>query len=214
MPTDELNRVIPVISALCEAGAVVSVDTMRAVVAQEAINAGAMIVNDVSGGLADSEILHVVAASSATYVAMHWRSASATMQGFAVYDNPGGVVHAVCDELRSRVGAALAQGVREDRLILDPGIGFAKKAEHNWELLRAIPQLRQLGFPLLIGASRKAFLGLLLASDGVPRAVDRREQANVALTVLLAQHQVWGVRVHDVRAARDALEVWKVVTQT
>lgn len=205
---EELDRVIPVISTLVADGAVVSVDTMRAEVAEAAIEAGARIVNDVSGGLADRRILDVVAASGATYVAMHWRAHSDRMQDLAVYDEPGGVVAAVRRELGERVDSLRAAGIPDDRIVLDPGLGFAKNAAHNWELLRGLDEIAQIGFPLLVGVSRKSFLGdLLAAADGMPRAVDEREAAGIALTVLLAQTGVWGVRVHDVRSSCDALHV-------
>jgi dihydropteroate synthase len=182
------------------------VDTMRAEVASAALAAGASIVNDVSGGLADPRILEVVADSEATYVCMHWRAHSVAMKDFAVYDGPGGVVAAVREELLERVQALRAAGVPDERIVLDPGLGFAKLAEHNWALLAGIPDLQALGFRLLVGASRKSFLGALLADPaGEPRAVDDREDATTALTVLLAQQRVWGLRVHDVRASHDAL---------
>lgn len=205
---EELGRVIPVITALAAEGAVVSVDTMRAEVAEAALAAGATVVNDVSGGLADPRILEVVAASGAAYVAMHWRAHAHHMRDFAVYDGPGGVVAAVCDELTARVRAMSAAGIAREQIILDPGLGFAKRAEHNWELLHRVDELAALGQPLLVGASRKTFLGRLLADrGGTPRPVDQREHANTAITLHLARHAVWGVRVHDVRASRDALSV-------
>jgi dihydropteroate synthase len=205
---EELGRVVPVISALAATGAVVSVDTMRSEVAEAALEAGASIVNDVSGGLADPGMLKVVAASEATYVAMHWRAHSDHMQDFATYDGPGGVVAAVRDELAARVRAMLEAGIHRERIVLDPGLGFAKRGPHNWELLRGIDALQGLGFPLLVGASRKRFLGSLLEdADGSPRPVDEREFAGAALTLLLAQRGVWGLRVHDVRASRDTLRV-------
>ncbi|HJQ07407.1 MAG TPA: dihydropteroate synthase [Nocardioides sp.] len=210
--TEELDRVVPVISALVGDGARVSVDTMRAEVAAAALEAGATIVNDVSGGLADPAILDVVAGSSATYVAMHWRAHSDTMQTLATYDGPGGVVEAVHAELADRVAAARAAGIPDERLVVDPGLGFAKLAEHNWELVRHLDRIADLGLPVLVGASRKTFLGRLLAdADGEPRPVDGRESAGVALTALLAagtgHPEVWGIRVHDVRAHLDALRV-------
>jgi dihydropteroate synthase len=211
---EELSRVIPVITALADAGAVVSVDTMRAEVAAAAVAAGAQVVNDVSGGLADPEMLAVVAGSSAAYVAMHWRAHSETMQQHAEYDGPGGVVAAVRQELAERVEAMTAAGLGRDRIVLDPGLGFAKRAEHNWALLAGLDDLAALELPLLVGASRKAFLGSLLAGpDGRSRPVGEREHATTALTVLLAQRGVWGLRVHDVRAAHDALltlERWQL----
>lgn len=211
-PMVELGRVLPVIRALAEHGAVVSVDTMRADVAQAALAAGAVIVNDVSGGLADPQMLPMVADARAVYIAMHWRAPSLSMQQFAVYDALGGVVAAVRAELRSRVDAAVAAGIEPGRLVLDPGLGFAKTAEHNWALIRGLAELASLGFPLLVGASRKAFLGVLLAdAAGAPRGVEDREAANVALTVILAQRGVWAVRVHDVRPNRDAIDLMSKV---
>jgi dihydropteroate synthase len=205
---EELDRVVPVISALAADGATVSVDTMRAEVAAAALRAGATIVNDVSGGLAEPEILDVVAAGGATYVAMHWRAHSDRMRDFAVYDTPGGVVEAVRDELAERVAAIRDAGIPDERIVLDPGLGFAKNGAQNWELLRGVDRVADLGFPLLVGASRKSFLGHLLADrDGSPRPVDDREAASLALTLLLAQQGVWGIRVHDVRASRDVLRV-------
>jgi dihydropteroate synthase len=205
---EELERVVPVIRALAGDGATVSVDTMRHEVALAALDAGASIVNDVSGGLADPEILRVVADSGATYVAMHWRAHADHMNDLATYDNPGGVVQAVCDELAQRVGAALAAGVAPERLVLDPGLGFAKHAAHNWQLLADLGRVKALGYPLLVGASRKSFLGRLLAdADGNARPVDGRESATTALSVVLAGEGVWGLRVHDVRSTRDALRV-------
>ena len=206
--TEELARVVPVVTELAAAGAVVSVDTMRAEVAEAAVAAGAGIVNDVSGGLADPDMLRVVASTGVRYVAMHWRAHSDRMTDFATYDGPGGVVAAVRDELAARVEEILAAGVAADRVVLDPGLGFAKGAAHNWALIRHLDEIAALGHPLLVGASRKSFLGRLLASsDGVERPVDEREHATTALTVVLAQAGVWGVRVHDVRSCRDALKV-------
>jgi dihydropteroate synthase len=205
---EELDRVVPVIAALAAGGATVSVDTMRHEVAAAALEAGASIVNDVSGGLADPEILSVVAGSAATYVAMHWRAHADHMTDFATYDNPGGVVAAVRDELAERVEAALAAGISPERVVLDPGLGFAKRGEHNWQLLADLGPIQELGHRLLVGASRKSFLGALLAdTDGNPRPVDGRDDATTALSVVLAQTGVWGLRVHDVRSTRDALRV-------
>ncbi len=209
---EELDRVVPVITALVADGAVVSVDTMRSEVARAAVEAGATVVNDVSGGLADPAILDVVAATGVRYVAMHWRAHSDRMQDLAVYDEPGGVVAAVVRELGERVGAIRAAGIPDTHVVLDPGLGFAKHGDHNWELIAGLDQVAGLGFPLLVGASRKSFLGALLADPhGVPRAVAEREVAGHALTLLLAQRGVWGVRVHDVRGTRDVLRVWERV---
>jgi dihydropteroate synthase len=205
---EELARVVPVIRALAAEGAVVSVDTMRAEVAAAALAAGATLVNDVSGGLADPRILDVVADAGAPYVAMHWRAHSDHMRDFAVYDGPGGVVEAVRAELAARADAMLAAGIAGERIVLDPGLGFAKRPRHNWELLAGLDRIADLGYPVLVGASRKSFLGELLAGpDGAPRGVDGREAANTAVTVHLARAGVWGIRVHDVRASHDALRV-------
>ncbi|PUA82747.1 dihydropteroate synthase [Nocardioides currus] len=203
---EELDRVVPVITELAQGGAVVSVDTMRAEVAAAALAAGAQVVNDVSGGLADPEILDVVAASTATYVAMHWRAHSTTMQAFTDY-GPDGVVEGVRRELGERLEAVLAAGIEAERVLLDPGLGFAKTAAHNWQLLRGLDALESLGQPLLVGASRKSFLGSLLAADGAPRDVGEREFAHAALVALLASRGVECLRVHDVRATCDALAV-------
>ncbi len=208
---EELSRVLPVIEGLV-GEATVSVDTMRSEVAREALRIGASVVNDVSGGLADPAMLDVVARSEATYVAMHWRGHADRMQSLATYDE--GAVVAVRRELAERVEAVRAAGIPDERLVLDPGLGFAKTAEHNWALLAGLDEIASLGLPLLVGASRKAFLGALLADEqGNPRPVDDREAAGAAITVLLAQRGVWGIRVHDVRASRDALKVWARLEQ-
>ncbi len=202
---EELARVVPVISELAARGALVSVDTMRAEVAEAALSAGAVLVNDVSGGLADPGILRVVAERRAAYVAMHWRAHAAQMQQRASYAD---VVREVRDELAARVEAALGAGIAHDRLAIDPGLGFAKTAEHNWELLAALSALDALGLPVLVGSSRKSFLGTLLAGpDGAPRPVLDREDATVALTTLAGVSGVWAVRVHQVRGSVDALRV-------
>ncbi len=203
---EELARVVPVIRELVAAGAVVSVDTMRAEVAEAALAAGARIVNDVSGGLADRRILEVVAGTDAHYVAMHWRAHADRMRDFTDY-TPDGVVETVRRELGERLDAIEAAGIPRGRVILDPGLGFAKQPHHNWELLIALDVLGRLGCPLLVGASRKSFLGTLLAHGGAPRAVDGREHAHAALVALLAGRGVDYLRVHDVRATRDALAV-------
>lgn len=202
---DELDRVVPVIRELAAAGVTISVDTMRAEVAEAALAAGASVVNDVSGGLADPRVLEVAAEAGATYVAMHWRAHADRMTDFADY--PRGVVAEVADELAVRRDAALAAGIAPDRLVLDPGLGFAKGAHHNWELLAGLDRIAGLGHRLLVGASRKTFLGRLLAGPEGPRPVDGREHATAALTLMLADADVWCVRVHDVRASRDALAV-------
>ena len=212
---EELDRVVPVITELAADGATVSVDTMRVEVAEAALAAGATVVNDVSGGRADPRILDLVAASDATYVAMHWRAHSDRMADLAVYDEPGGVVAGVRRELGERVAAIRAAGIDDEQVVLDPGLGFAKRPMHNWQLVERLEELRSLGFPLLVGASRKSFLGVLLSDEGrPPRPVDERETAGHALTMVLAQRGVWGVRVHDVRGTRDVLRVWEATHMT
>lgn len=200
--SEELSRVLPVITELAAAGAVVSVDTMRAEVAAAALSAGALIVNDVSGGLADPEILAVAAAEGAGYIAMHWRGHSTVMADRAHYAD---VVSEVREELGARVDAALAAGMAADCIAIDPGLGFAKSAAHNWSILANLDAF-DWGFPMLVGASRKSFLGALLAGeDGHSRPVSEREHAGVAVSAIAAMAGVWGVRVHDVRANLDSL---------
>lgn len=205
VPADvEAGGVLPVIERLSASGVPVSVDTMRAQVAEAAVAAGAVLVNDVSGGLADPQMLDAVAEAGVPYLAMHWRGPSDHMQQLAHYDD---VVADVTAELAARVEAAVAAGVRRDRLVIDPGLGFAKTAEHNWALLTHLDELGRLGLPLLIGASRKRFLGELLAGPDGLRAPKQRDDATVAVTTLLAAAGVWGVRTHQVRAQRDAIAV-------
>ena len=202
--TVELARVMPVVEGLVAAGVVVSIDTMRASVAEAAVRAGAAVVNDVSGGLSDAAMLPAVAALGVPYVVMHWRGHGDRMQALAVYDD---VVADVLAELSVRAAAAEAAGVDPASLVLDPGLGFAKEAEHNWALLHAFDRLIALGHPVLVGASRKRFLGSLLAVDGEPRRMDLRDDATDAVSALAAAAGAWCVRVHDVRGSRDAVEV-------
>lgn len=202
---EELDRVIPVIAGLVAAGVPVSIDTMRPGVAQAALDAGACLVNDVSGGRADEGMLPWLATVEVPYIAMHWRGPSDVMGSLAVYDD---VVAEVIAELQQRLEALESAGVDLQRVVLDPGIGFAKEADHNWMLLRELAQIQALGHPVLIGASRKRFLGSLLAdASGRPRPVEQRDYATDAITALAAGAGVWGVRVHDVRGGRDAVAV-------
>ena len=201
----EIARVLPVVEGLVASGVAVSVDTTRARVAEAAVRAGARVVNDVSGGLADPDMARFVAGADVPWILMHWRGHSANMDSLATYSD---VVTDVRDELRARVDAAVAAGVDPAALVLDPGLGFAKRGEHNWALLRRLDVLRDLGFPVLIGASRKRFLGTLLASkEGTPRPPDGREEATAAISALVAAAGAWGVRVHDVTRSLDAIEV-------
>jgi dihydropteroate synthase len=201
---EELGRVLPVVEALAADGIVVSIDTMRATVASAAVDAGAALVNDVSGGLADADMYLFVADAEVPYIAMHWRGHAADMDSMAQYDD---VVTDVVAELRDRLADLARAGVDLDRVVLDPGLGFAKTAAHNWELLRSMSALRGLGRPVLIGASRKRFIGELLAVDGVPRPVEQRDAATAAISALAAAAGAWAVRVHDAAGSRDAVEV-------
>jgi dihydropteroate synthase len=201
---EERARVVPVVAALSEAGVPVSVDTMRAQVAAEAVGAGAVLVNDVSGGLADPEMLPAVADLGVPVVLVHWRAHSVQMQSRAVYDD---VVAEVVRELAERVDAAVAAGVPRDRVRIDPGIGFAKNAAHNWALLRRLDAFTELHLPLLVATSRKRFLGELLADEEGPRSPLDRDDATNATTVLAAAAGAWCVRVHAVRPAADAVRV-------
>ena len=210
----ESERVVPVIAELARDGIRCSVDTTRASVAAAALAAGARMVNDVSGGLADPEMSAVVADAGVPWILMHWRGHSADMDELASYHNVVEQVHA---ELLDRVAAAVAAGVDESAIVLDPGLGFAKTAEHNWLLLRALPQMTGLagpgwGFPVLIGASRKRFLGALLATADGPRPPDGREAATTAISALAAAAGVWGVRVHEPAASLDAVRAAATAT--
>jgi dihydropteroate synthase len=178
---------------------------MNAATALAAAELGASVINDVSGGLADEGMRRVAAETGLHFIAMHWRGPSATMNDLAVYDN---VLRDVRNELKQRVAELIVNGVRPDRIILDPGLGFAKTAEHNWELLANLPALGTIGYPILIGASRKRFLGGLLPADA---ATKDRDPATAVISALAAQAGVWGVRVHNVEATRAALDVWEAM---
>jgi dihydropteroate synthase len=213
---EELRRVMPVITGLVTAGISVSVDTMRAEVAEQALRAGARMVNDVSGGLADPDMVAVIAAAGVPYVINHWRGHSADMYGKAVYDD---VVADVRAELSLRVHDVIADGVDPGQIIVDPGLGFAKLARHNWALIASLGDIPVLGgpgspFPLLFAASRKRFIGRLLAGpDGEPRPFTESDDATVALTALAAAAGAWCVRVHEVPANADAVRVVARVQQ-
>ncbi len=202
---EELRRIMPVIQTLAREGATISVDTMRAQVARQAVEAGAVIVNDVSGGQADPEMIPFVASAQVPYILMHWRGHSVDMNSRAVYDD---VVAEVRYELSEHVERAVSGGIALDRIILDPGLGFAKTAVHDWALVGHLDALHSLGRPLLIGPSRKRFLGRLLAGpDGEPRPAPDRDVATIALAALVAAHGAWAVRVHAAAEAIDAVRV-------
>ena len=211
-PAVESARIIPVVKELAAQGITVSIDTMHAVVARAALENGASIVNDVSGGRADPAMAPLVAEAAVPWVLMHWRS----VQQAQPHDAPHyrDVVAEVRDELLAGVDAAVAAGIDHDKVIIDPGLGFAKTAQHNWALLRALPELVETGIPVLVGASRKRFLGTLLAAeDGTPRPPEGRETATAVISALAGLYGAWGVRVHDVRASVDALKVidaWQI----
>jgi dihydropteroate synthase len=206
---EECRRVVPVIRELSAAGVRTSVDTTRAEVAAAALVAGASLVNDVSGGLADAGMARLVAEAGVPWVLMHWRGHSREMYAAARY---GDVVTEVCAELTARVEDVVAAGVAPEQLVLDPGLGFAKRAEHNWGLLAGLDRIVALGLPVLVGASRKTFLGRLLAdADGTLRAAEQRDAATLATTVLAAEAGAWGVRVHDAAASVDAVRTVEAV---
>lgn len=225
---EELRRVLPVVTALADAGAVVSIDTMRAATAQAAVACGARMVNDVSGGLADPGMPEAIAQTDVAYVAMHWRGHGDVMDAHAHYED---VVTEVVAHLRDRVSAFTQAGVDPQRIIVDPGLGFAKTAEHNWQLLANVDALAALGHPLLFGASRKRFLAQVVdqpraagqrhGGDGqasfdhpltLAGQAQARDGATAALTAVLAGLGVWGVRVHEVRANLEAARVVQALT--
>ncbi len=206
---EELRRVIPVVRGLASEGVVVSVDTMRASVAEQSLAAGAALVNDVSGGLADPAMLPVVAAAGAPFVVMHWRGLLEGGNVRGVYED---VVSEVVDELHARVEAVLEAGIAPDRVVVDPGLGFSKNAEHDLALLAHLDRLHRLGHPLLVAASRKRFLGRVLAGpEGTVPPARERDAATAAVSALAAQQGAWAVRVHEVRATADAVRVARAI---
>ena len=197
--TGEAERVIPVLEQVIPLGTDVSIDTTRSSIAEKAIKLGVKYVNDVSGGLADNEMYKLIAKHpEVQYVIMHWRGHSKTMQELATYKD---VVKEVKEELEERVNCAIEAGVDPDQIIIDPGIGFSKTAEHNWELLKNLDRLSLLGYPILIGASRKRFLGELTGGTNP----DDREAATLAITAAMAKQGVWAVRTHSVKPHRDVI---------
>ena len=203
-PEEEIDRALPVVTALVEAGITVSIDTMRAEVARRATDVGAEYINDVSGGLADPEMAAAAADSGRDVILMHWRGHSDDMYARARYDD---VTAEVAEELTLRVGSFTAAGVAPERIILDPGLGFAKSFEHNWQLLRDLPTLMGLGHRIIVGTSRKGFLGSVGRPQGSPRPPRERDVATAVTSAYLSDLDVWGVRVHDVTSTVDALDV-------
>jgi dihydropteroate synthase len=191
---EEKERTIPVITELAKYGARISIDTMRASTAEAAVKAGAAIINDVSGGLADPQMLQTAARLQLPYIAMHWRGQSKDMNSKAIYND---VVVDVISELQERIDNALNAGIKQGNLIIDPGLGFAKDAQHNWEIIDSIDKFVAMGYPVLVGGSRKRFLG----GD----SPDEREQATIELTKRLATTGVWAVRVHSVKPHKEVL---------
>ncbi|MGW2340707.1 dihydropteroate synthase [Streptomyces sp. NPDC001661] len=206
---EELRRVIPVVRGLASEGVTVSVDTMRACVAEQSLATGASLVNDVSGGLSDPQMVPVVAAAGAPFVVMHWRG---LLEGTNVPGTYADVVSEVVDELHARVAAAIEGGIAPDRIVIDPGLGFSKNAEHDLSLLAHLDRLHALGHPVLVAASRKRFLGHVLAGEqGAPPPARERDAATAAVSALAAQAGAWAVRVHEVRATADAVRVARAV---
>jgi len=204
-PALEQQRVIPVIEALTAEGVTVSIDTMNAETALAAAQAGASIINDVSGGLADPEMYRIVAETDLIYIAMHWRGHSTEMDQLTQYDD---VVADVRRELKARLAEMMVWGVKPNRVVLDPGLGFAKKSRHNWTLLGRIDELTSLGHPVLIGASRKRFLASMLPADAPPAD---RDLATAVISNVAAEAGVWAVRVHDVPSTQIALSVYRAM---
>lgn len=200
-PRVEQQRVLPVVEALASEGAFVSIDTMNAATAVAAVRAGARLVNDVSGGLADPQMLAAVAETGADVALGHWRGPSSQMYARADY---GDLAHEVTSELRERIDAALSAGIDSARIVVDPGIGFGKRGVQNWQTLRALPEIAALGCRVLVGTSRKGFLAEVLGGDA---ELARRDLATAVTSVLAAQAGAWAVRVHDVPSTRDALAV-------
>jgi dihydropteroate synthase len=206
---EELRRVVPVVRELARSGVLVSVDTMRASVAEQAVAAGARLVNDVSGGLADPAMIPAVAAAAVPFVLMHWRGQSIDMNNRAVYDD---VLAEVRTELRTGLDRATDGGIAPERIVLDPGLGFAKTAGHDLTLLAHLAELHELGRPLLVAASRKRFLGRVLAGDvGAPPPARERDAATAAVTAIAAREGAWAVRVHEVQASADAVRVARAI---
>jgi len=193
---------MPVLKELIDLGVPVSIDTMNSSTARAAVEVGVLVINDVSGGLADPEMYRTVAETGVHYIASHWRGPSVAMDDMATYDD---VVSEVRDALKARIAELLVWGITPDKIVLDPGLGFAKTSQHNWALLKALPELSTLGYPLMIGASRKRFLAPFAPEKSAPA---ERDFATSIISALAAQSGVWGVRVHDVAGTSTALDIW------
>lgn len=206
-PEEEQARILPVVQAISDLklGAQISIDTMNASTAELAIAAGAGIINDVSGGLADENMFAVAAKHEVVIVISHWRGHSDIMNTLASYQN---VAEEVAQELQARVAAAIAAGVKRENIIVDPGLGFAKDMKQNWQLVARLDEIEKLGLPVLVGASRKRFIAGALDEEE-PNSVshERRDVATAVLTALLMQRKLWGVRVHNVLATVDAINI-------
>jgi dihydropteroate synthase len=192
---EEQRRTLPVIEALSGKGAEISIDTMSADTAKKAVGVGASIVNDVSGGKADAQMFSTVAALGCKYILMHWRGHSKDMNSLAVYED---VVVEVINELKEQIARAVALGIKKENIVLDPGLGFSKDVRHNWEILERLQELQTLGYPILIGGSRKRFLG---GDDP-----NQRESATIDLTKSLLGKDIWGIRVHSVKPHRELID--------
>lgn len=208
---EELDRVLPVVSAISSTGVAISIDTMRVEVAKAAIEAGACMINDVSGGKADPDMLVYVATLETPYILMHWRGPSNVMNTLTDYND---VVADVTKEISEQVEVAVSAGIARERIAIDPGIGFAKTVDQNWPILKHLNVLEELGLPILMGASRKKFLGELLAKNGEARDSDERESATTAISTLMAARGLWAVRVHDVKSSSDAVAVVDRIAKT
>ena len=209
--TTEQSRILPVIEVVRGLGVPISVDTMNSQTAVLALEAGATIINDVSGGLADTNMFSALSPYDCTYILGHWRGHSDVMDNLNAYSN---VAREVVGELAEQVAMAVSSGIERARIVVDPGIGFAKDVKQNWDLVARLDELEQLGLPILVGASRKRFLAAALnESDPASVSTQRRDVATAVLTALLLQRKLWGIRVHNVEATVDAIKVVSALKQ-
>jgi dihydropteroate synthase len=207
---EEQKRVIPVIKELTSLGIITSIDTMNSETALVAVNAGAQMVNDVSGGLADENMHKCVADLNVPYVLMHWRGHSTVMDNLATYSD---VVTEVVNEIQIQVDKAIKSGIDRNKIVIDPGLGFAKNPEHNWEILKKFTELHQLNLPIYIGASRKRFL----TDFAIPRGSLEPKDRDIATSIIssyVSLNGAWAVRVHDVLANSAAVKIMNLVKET